>query len=200
MAEDEGVIGALDCHDLDALVMPTFASFHLPAIAGLPIVTVPLGFFPANTPVVMNANGMTVNIGPGIPFGISFIGRRWSEETLISFAYAFEQRTIARRKMRPFLHPTFDLGDRILNANEVRLSTQPPAAPPASTRPTFNTAVSRPVNDSSSIRAGPGLRGRWLPSLGGNALVSKKWTDRGLRWISCIIDIQREVGSQDHVS
>ncbi len=81
---------------------------------------------------------MTVNIAPGIPFGISFIGRRWSEETLKSFSYAFEQRTIARRKMRPFLHPTFDLGDRILHANEVRLSTQPPAAPPASTRPTFN--------------------------------------------------------------
>ncbi len=54
MAEDEGIIGALDCHDLDALVMPTFVSFHLPAIAGLPIVTAPLGFFPANTPFVMN--------------------------------------------------------------------------------------------------------------------------------------------------
>lgn len=36
MAGPQGVIGVLDRYNLDALVMPTFASFHLPAIAGLP--------------------------------------------------------------------------------------------------------------------------------------------------------------------
>lgn len=112
MAEEEGVVGVLDKYNLDALVMPTFTSFHLPAIAGLPIITVPLGFYPSKTPVTMNLKGTTVNVGPGVPFGISFVSRRWSEETLISLAYAFEQRTMAREKMRPYVRPTFELGDR----------------------------------------------------------------------------------------
>ncbi|MCJ1453669.1 hypothetical protein MMC28_004017 [Mycoblastus sanguinarius] len=118
MAEDQGVVGALDRYNLDALVMPTFASFHLPAIAGLPVITVPLGFFPADTSLVMNTKGTMVNVAPNIPFGIAFIGRRWSEETLISLAYAFEQRTMVRRKMQPYIAPTFELGDQISRAEE----------------------------------------------------------------------------------
>ena len=111
MAEEDGIIGALDRYNLDALIMPTFASFRLPAIAGLPVITVPLGFFPANTPVEWNAKETMVNIAPGIPFGISFVGRRWSEETLIGLAYAFEQRTRVRGRVRPFVRPQFELLD-----------------------------------------------------------------------------------------
>ena len=110
MAEEEGVLGALDRHNLDALIMPTFASFHLPAIAGLPVITVPLGFYPPDTPVVMNLKGTTVSVGPGIPFGIAFLGRRWSEETLIGLAYAFEQRTMVRQARKPLISPSFELG------------------------------------------------------------------------------------------
>lgn len=110
MAEEQGIIGALDQYGLDALVMPTFASFHLPSIAGLPIVTVPLGFFPPETAIAMNLKGTMVSVGPNIPFGIAFIGRRWSEETLISLAYAFEQRTMIRKKRKPYVTPTFELG------------------------------------------------------------------------------------------
>ena len=112
MAEEQGIIGALDRYGLDALVMPTFASFHLPSIAGLPIVTVPLGFYPPNTAIAMNLKGTLVNVAPNIPFGIAFIGRQWSEETLISLAYAFEQRTMIRKKRNPtsFI-PTFEIGD-----------------------------------------------------------------------------------------
>ena len=112
MAEEHGVVGALDRYRLDTLVMPTFASFQLPAIAGLPIVTVPLGFYPADTPLVMNPKGTTVSVAPNMPFGIAFIGRRWSEELLISLAYAFEQRTMTRQKMSPYISPTFELGDQ----------------------------------------------------------------------------------------
>ena len=111
MAEEDGVLGALEKYDLDALVMPTFTSFHLPAIAGLPVVTVPLGFFPSNTKVIANTKGTLINIAPGIPFGISFIGPRWSEEKLIGLAYAFEQRTKVRRQMRPLKEPTHELHD-----------------------------------------------------------------------------------------
>ena len=116
MAEEQGVIGALDQYGLDALVMPTFASFHLPSIAGLPIVTVPLGFFPPKTAIVMNLKGTMVSVGPNIPFGIAFIGRRWSEETLISLSYAFEQRTMIRKTMKPYITPTFELGGCQTNA------------------------------------------------------------------------------------
>ena len=114
MAEEQGVLGVLDKYSLDALIMPTFASFHLPAIAGLPIVTIPLGFYPAETRSTMNAKGTLVSIAPGVPFGIAFIGRRWSEETLISLAFAFEQRTQVRRMRRPLVSPTFELGQRML--------------------------------------------------------------------------------------
>lgn len=109
MAEQDGILGVLDKYGLDALVMPTFTAFHLPAVAGLPVVTVPLGFFPPETKVISNAKGTLVNIAPGIPFGISFIGRRWSEETLIGLAYAFEQRTKVRRQMKPLQVPTYEL-------------------------------------------------------------------------------------------
>lgn len=113
MAERDGIIGALDSEKLDALIMPTFASFHLPAIAGLPVVTVPLGVFPPGTEVIFNAKGTMVNIAPGIPFGISFIGRKWSEELLIGLAYAFEQRTMSRNKIQPLIRPTFGLSDMV---------------------------------------------------------------------------------------
>jgi amidase len=36
----------------------------------------------------------------GLPVGLSFVGRPWSEAALIKFAYAFEQATKARRAPR----------------------------------------------------------------------------------------------------
>lgn len=116
MAEEQGITGALDRYNLDALVMPTFASFHLPAVAGLPVVTVPLGFYPPDTPLVKNLKGTLVNVAPDVPFGIAFVGRKWSEETLIALAYAFEQRTMARQKMKPYVRPSFELGDQVSTA------------------------------------------------------------------------------------
>lgn len=110
MGGEQGVLGALDAHNLDALIMPTFASFHLPAIAGLPVITVPLGSYPENTPITMNPKGNLISVAPNIPFGIAFLGRKWSEESLISFAYAFEQRTMARTKVKPYIRPSFELG------------------------------------------------------------------------------------------
>lgn len=113
MGGEQGVVGALDRHKLDALIMPTFAAFHLPAIAGLPIVSVPLGFYPAQTALRMNLKKTMVSVAPNIPFGISLVGRKWSEEKLISLAYAFEQRTMIRRQMKPYIRPTFELSDQL---------------------------------------------------------------------------------------
>jgi amidase len=52
------------------------------AVAGYPSVTVPAGMV------------------FGLPVGLSFIGRAWSEPTLLRLAYAFEQATKARKPPR----------------------------------------------------------------------------------------------------
>jgi amidase len=46
-------------------------------------------------------------------FGLSFLGGQWSEETLIGFAYAYEQRTHTRDKVRPYIVPNVQLQDVI---------------------------------------------------------------------------------------
>ena len=48
-------------------------------------------------------------VAPGIPFGISFLGKKWSEETLIEIAYAFEQKSLVRRKLKRYIEPTKEL-------------------------------------------------------------------------------------------
>ncbi len=59
------------------------------SVAGYPHITVPGGFV------------------RGLPVGISFFGRAWSEPTLIKLAYAYEQATKHRRP--PTYAATVDL-------------------------------------------------------------------------------------------
>jgi amidase len=61
---------------------------QLPAVAGYPHVTVPMG---------------TVK---GLPVGLSFFGTAWSEAELLAAAYAFEQR--ARARVLPSYRKTID--------------------------------------------------------------------------------------------
>jgi len=95
----------MNAHDLDAIIAPTGApawktdlingdSFQLgssaaAAQAGYPAITVPMGFI------------------DGLPVGISFFGRAWSEPTLLKFAYAFEQATHLRKP--PKFLPTAEI-------------------------------------------------------------------------------------------
>ncbi|KAF1912029.1 amidase signature domain-containing protein [Ampelomyces quisqualis] len=104
-----GILGALDTYSLDAVVMPTRSASGISAIIGAPVITVPLGAYPANTTVVTNARGDLNVTAPGVPFGISFAGRKWSEEGLIGLAYAFEQRTMVRREVEPYVKPSVEL-------------------------------------------------------------------------------------------
>ena len=111
LAGPGGVTGALANYSLDALLLPTEFSPNFPALIGSPVVTVPLGKYPANTTVVPNGFGNLNATAPNIPFGISFLGPRFSEEMLVGLAYAFEQRTKVRDTVTPYIEPTTELVD-----------------------------------------------------------------------------------------
>jgi amidase len=98
LARKEGIDALMDKNNLDALVAPTGGpawltdhvvgdhfgggSSSAAAVAGYPSITVPAGFV------------------FGLPVGISFFGRAWSEPELLRVAYAFEQTTRVRKAPR----------------------------------------------------------------------------------------------------
>ena len=148
--------------------MPTFTSFHLPAIAGLPIVTVPLGYYPEGSPVKMNPKGNLVQAAPGIPFGLAFIGRKWSEETLISLAYAFEQRTQVRRRQEPLVRATWEL--------EMQLGDAVNPVSPSPSDVSQNRVVFRTGRRHSIVRAMTSYLVSWLSaSVGLGRLASNSF-------------------------
>lgn len=106
---DGGILGALDRQNLDAVILPTAVAPGIPAIVGSPAITVPLGVLPEGTPEFKDRG--VVYSAPGIPFGISFLGAKWSEEQLIGMAYAFEQRTLRRDQLRRIIEPKTELRD-----------------------------------------------------------------------------------------
>jgi amidase len=106
-----GVLGALERHNLDAVVLPTcLASAGVPAIVGTPIVNIPLGKASSDMPVVLEEHYRNaVETAPGLPFGISFLGRKWSEDKLIGMAYALEQRMPLSGTLPRCVEPQADL-------------------------------------------------------------------------------------------
>ncbi|KAF7440101.1 hypothetical protein PC9H_000445 [Pleurotus ostreatus] len=100
LGKTRGIDATLTVHQLDALVLPS-VRFTITTIAGYPIVTVPLDFYPDNV-AIGSAGPMTFYPAPGIPFGLSFFGTAFTEFDLIGFAFAFEQRTKARLKRKAF--------------------------------------------------------------------------------------------------
>ncbi|ESK92746.1 glutamyl-trna amidotransferase subunit a [Moniliophthora roreri MCA 2997] len=102
LGRTRGIDAALQEHNLDALVLPATGLTTTPAaIAGYPIVTVPLGFFPDNV-TIESAGPLTVYPAPGVPFGLSFFGTAFSEFDLVGFAFAYEQKTKTRLARKAF--------------------------------------------------------------------------------------------------
>jgi amidase len=98
MAGRDGLLATLDQHSLDAIIAPSMspawltdhvlgdhfvgAGYGMAAVAGTPSITVPAGE------------------SHGLPLGLTFMGRAWSEPQLIGMAYAFEQANKARKAPR----------------------------------------------------------------------------------------------------
>ena len=77
---EKGIDAVVAKDKLDVVVAPaTGATWSIAAVAGYPYITVPAGFIDA------------------LPAGIGFFGRAFTEPQLIRIAYAFEQKTKARR-------------------------------------------------------------------------------------------------------
>ncbi len=95
LSRSEGIDALMDKFHLDAIMAPTAGpawlsdlangdhaaggSSNAAAVAGYPDITVPAGFV------------------FGLPVGVSFFGRAWSESVLLKIAYSFEQAIKARR-------------------------------------------------------------------------------------------------------
>lgn len=64
--KEGGLLGAIERHSLDAVILPANFASHWAASVGAPIVTVPLGSYPIGEPVVRNSWGL-VQSAPNIP-------------------------------------------------------------------------------------------------------------------------------------
>ena len=60
-----GYLGAIECNDLDAMILPTKFGHDWAAVVGSLIATVPLGFYPADAPIARDSWGL-VESGPNV--------------------------------------------------------------------------------------------------------------------------------------
>jgi amidase len=103
LGRTRGIDAVLSQFNLDAIILPTDAQAHLPAaIAGYPLISVPLGFQADDVEVLPATPSPLHTQAPGLPFGISFVGTAYSEFKLIGYAYAFEQATHVRLQRRAY--------------------------------------------------------------------------------------------------
>jgi amidase len=98
LARTEGIDAVMDKNKLDALVAPTGGPAWLTDL----ITGDHFGGGSSNAAAVAGYPNINVTAGNifGLPVGISFFGRAWSEPTLIKIAYSFEQATKARQAPR----------------------------------------------------------------------------------------------------
>ncbi|KAK6703139.1 hypothetical protein SNK04_013024 [Fusarium graminearum] len=78
-------------------------------VGGCPTIGVPLGFYPKDQPVTRRKSNRLVTVGPNVPFGGLFVGRRWDDFKLISAAHAFEQASLIREQVPPVVSSDIQL-------------------------------------------------------------------------------------------
>ncbi|KAF8843435.1 amidase signature enzyme [Paxillus ammoniavirescens] len=102
LGRTEGIDATLKEFELDAIVLPSSYGYatKAAAIAGYPLVSVPLGFHAGTVEPTPNPPTPLHNEAPDLPFGLCFMGTAYSEYRLIGLAYAFEQATQVRLKGR----------------------------------------------------------------------------------------------------
>ena len=105
LTRHEGIDAIMDKHKLDALIAPTGG----PAWVTDLVTGDHFGGGSSNAAAVAGYPNINITAGSmfGLPVGISFFGRAWSEPTLLKIAYGFEQATKARKA--PKFLPTADL-------------------------------------------------------------------------------------------
>ncbi|KAK3682879.1 glutamyl-tRNA amidotransferase subunit A [Podospora appendiculata] len=110
-----GILGAMEKHGLDLLVVPSSRGMavDLAAIMGFPVLGVPLGFFPQGTPVKHeDKKPNLVREAPGMPYSLTFMSKSFSDGVLLRVGYAFEQLSRVRADgPLPFKMPTTELKD-----------------------------------------------------------------------------------------
>ncbi|KAG2058100.1 amidase signature enzyme [Suillus hirtellus] len=102
LGRTRGIDATLAQFNLDAIILP---SEHAPgpaAIAGYPLISVPLGFQPDDIELLPVTPSSVYTQAPGLPFGIAFMGTAYSEFKLIGYAYAFEQATHVRLQRKAY--------------------------------------------------------------------------------------------------
>jgi amidase len=114
MASVEGIDAMLKEAGADVLITPSYgmpwlsdpvhgdqfsgpSASQLPAVSGYPHLTVPMG------------------LAQGLPVGLSFIGRPWSEAMLLEMGYAYEQQAKARVAPRYLPSVPADMGPQTLS-------------------------------------------------------------------------------------
>jgi amidase len=108
LARVEGIDALMDKFHLDAIIAPTGGPAWLTDL----LTGDHFGGGSSNAAAVAGYPNINVTAGSidGLPVGISFFGRAWSEPTLIKLAYAFEQTSKARKA--PQFLPTIPLNPR----------------------------------------------------------------------------------------
>jgi amidase len=101
ISRQEGIDDVLNRLELDALLAPTRSPAQV-----IDVINGGRGFIESSTPSAL-AGYPLISVPAGyafgeLPVGVTFMGRRWSEPTLIKIAFAFEQATRVRRTPKCF--------------------------------------------------------------------------------------------------
>lgn len=93
LAGPEGLDRMMQTANVEVLVAPTSS----PATLVDPVNRVPFLGSPSSLPAVAGYPHLTVPMGDvdGLPIGLSFIGSRWSDARILAFGFAFERRAHA---------------------------------------------------------------------------------------------------------